>query len=108
MKHFGLYIVSILVFIIYDMVMTPRAVWRAYRAGQLSKYWYNLSVARDQYSNAKSGGNPDQTVSGQSGIHLENGSKGDLSIRVWLCKVLDYIFREKYHCTKSIDRDEEW
>ena len=106
MKEFGLYIASLIVFPLYEMVMMPRAMWRAYRAGRSGEYWYNLAVARDQYANAKAGGDPDQTVSGENGLHLENGAKGDLSVRVWFCKILSWAFREDRHCIKSIDRGE--
>ena len=105
-RHFGLYIASLIAFTVYDTVMTPRAAWRAYRSGRSSEYWYNLAVARDQYSNAKAGGDPDQTVSGENGVHLENGAKGDLSVRVWFCKVLGWAFGERDHCKNSIDRGE--
>ena len=106
MRYFALYIASIVVFTIWDIAMAPRAVWMAYRSGNADRYWFNLSVARDQYSNAKAGGHPDQTVSGQNGLHLENGDHGDLSVRVWFCKLLGWAFGEKDHCRKSIDRGE--
>ena len=106
MRSLILYLASIIVFIVWDTVMMPRAVWRAYQSGRSSEYWYNLAVARDQYANAKAGGDPDQTVSGENGLHLENGSKGDLSVRVWFCMVLSWAFGEKDHCQKSIDRGE--
>ena len=106
MRHFGLYIASLIAFTVWDTAMMPRAVWRAYRSGQSGEYWHNLAVARDQYSNTKAGGDPDQTVSGENGLHLGNGAKGDLSVRMWFCKVLSWAFGEREHCRKSIDRGE--
>lgn len=106
MRYFALYIASMVVFALYEIVMTPRAIWRSHRYGRSSEYWYNLAVARDQYANAKAGGNPDQTVSGENGLHLENGAKGDLSVRVWFCRLLSWAFGEDDHCKKSIDRGE--
>lgn len=69
----------------------------------LKLYVRNVAVAFDQLLNALFLGDPDETISSRTGKYVREG-------RGWfpcqLCKLLDYVFREKHHCLNSIEDNE--
>lgn len=68
---------------------------------KVNTYIFGILYSLDQLGNAILGGNPDQTISGRLGIMKLHGSK----FACYVCKVLDFIFREPNHCENSIERD---
>ena len=66
------------------------------------KYIKNWAIALDQYVNAVTGGDPDETISSRLGKVLQTGEckvcKGFASI---VCGFLNLF--DKNHCIKSID-----
>ena len=104
MKKFGLYLLTITILPLYDIIMMPRAIYR--NREDLGAYFHNVSLARDQYSNAKAGGNVDESISGEHGVELQKEKYGCCKLRLMFCKTLDFLFDEKDHCINSIDKDE--
>lgn len=65
----------------------------------VKKYIWNVLIAFDQFVNALTGGDPDETISSRTGKLKDK--------RIWakyLSNFLDLF--EKDHTTKSIERDE--
>jgi hypothetical protein len=72
--------------------------------GQLvKKYILNILIALDQLGNAILLGDPDNTISGRLGVAIY---EGECRLCKPICKLLDFVFRDKNHCKKSIEADE--
>jgi hypothetical protein len=73
----------------------------------IKKYFWNIGISIDQFANAITGGDPDETISSRLGKCKENGSW----ICTKICKVLTKIWNffganQDGHCIESIERDE--
>lgn len=66
----------------------------------LKRYFWNILIAIDQFGNAVTGGDPDETISSRAGKAMREG-------KAWgcvLCRFLNLL--ENDHCIKSIDPTE--
>ena len=66
----------------------------------MKRYFWNILISLDQFGNAVTGGDPDETISSRAGKAMRDG-------KVWgcvLCKFLNLF--ENDHCAKSIEPDE--
>jgi hypothetical protein len=66
---------------------------------KLKRYFWNNLVAEDQVWNARTGGDPDETISSRAAKRRK-----DCRFCRWLCTVLDWI--DPGHCDKSVEADE--
>lgn len=66
----------------------------------MGNYLKNLCVSVDQFFNALSGGDPDETISSRAAKAMMEGKKWGCV----LCPALDYI--DPGHCSKNIEYDE--
>ncbi len=81
----------------------------------MKKYFKNVLISIDQFGNALTGGDPDETISSRLGKLLKEwkanpSNKGRYLITIYLCKAL-HIF-DKNHCERSVDltegKDDIW
>lgn len=66
----------------------------------MKRYFWNILIALDQFGNAVTGGDPDETISSRAGKAMREG-------KVWgcaLCRFLNWFQTD--HCAKSIEPDE--
>lgn len=66
----------------------------------MKRYFWNILISLDQFGNAVTGGDPDETISSRAAKAMQKG-------RVWgciLCRLLDLFERD--HCAKSLDTTE--
>lgn len=69
------------------------------------KYIKNVLISIDQFFNALTGGDPDETISSRVGKLVRSwNTPRKWTIAHWLNVILDKI--EKDHCKKSIEEDE--
>lgn len=66
-------------------------------------YVWNLLIALDQLLNTLLAGDPDETLSSRMGKYVQRG-RGWLPCQ--LCKLLDWLFKDKDHCINNIEPDE--
>lgn len=64
------------------------------------KYLWNLLISLDQFLNALTLGDPDETISSRAGKAMQEGKRWGCV----LCRVLDVF--QKDHCLKSLETDE--
>ena len=65
----------------------------------MKKYLLNILVAIDQFLNALTGGDPDETWSSRFGKY-----EGKFWLYRLICRFLDLF--DPHHCEKSIEKDE--
>lgn len=66
---------------------------------KVKKYFWNILIAIDQFFNALTGGDPDETISSRIGKHKDSSKLARL-----LSRFLDLF--EQNHAEKSIEEDE--
>jgi hypothetical protein len=62
-------------------------------------YFWNVLIAIDQFLNAITGGDPDETISSRAGKRRQSHKWA-----CYLCKFLNWL--DTNHCKKSIELDE--
>lgn len=72
----------------------------------LLKYIKNILIAADQFVNAVTGGDPDETISSRTGkIYTAwNGRDRKWTVAYWIHLVLNKL--QKNHCERAIEEDE--
>lgn len=73
--------------------------WVAAMKQLLRRYARNVLVAIDQFANALTGGDPDETISSRAAKR-----QADCRLCRWLCRLLDRI--QPGHCAASLEPDE--
>lgn len=72
----------------------------------MQRYFWNILIGTTQYLNVLTGGEPDQSFSGRTGIAFLLGKKWAIPVR----KIIDFIFfrirKETNHCINAIEWDE--
>lgn len=68
----------------------------------MKRYFWNVAIAIDQFFNALTNGDPDETISSRMGKKLAKHEQCPFCN--WVCKILNKI--DKNHCQKSIEKDE--
>lgn len=66
----------------------------------MKRYLWNVLISIDQFGNAVTGGDPDETISSRAAKAKERG-------KTWgklMCKFLAWF--DKGHCAKSLEDDE--
>lgn len=80
-------------------------------------YFFNLLISIDQFGNALTGGNPDNTISARVGYFVHYHPKlshyeDSYSYGYWrnLEKIINYTFKplEKNHCKRAYERKEDY
>lgn len=69
------------------------------------KYVWNVLIAATQGLNALTGGNPDQSFSGQTALSAKQGSRLAI-IREAFIDLLFSFFGQRHHCENAIEYDE--
>ena len=67
----------------------------------IRKYFINILISIDQFGNALTGGDPDETISSRCGKLVRSGKRG---FAFWLCMILHKMDRN--HCMDAIEEDE--
>ena len=74
-------------------------VWYILYKATKSETMLRVAIAFDQVGNAMMGGSEDETVSSRLGRKIEDEN---CVVCRGFCKVLSFVFREKFHCKNSI------
>ena len=83
----------------FVIVFAMALVWYILYKVTRSETMMRVAIAFDQVGNAMMGGSEDETVSSRLGRKIEDE---DCRACRWFCKVLSFVFREKFHCKNSI------
>jgi hypothetical protein len=66
----------------------------------LARWFWNVLIALDQFGNAVTGGDPDETISSRADKAMNKGKRWGCI----MCRLLNLI--QKDHCQKSLEPDE--
>ena len=66
----------------------------------ITKYFWNLLLALDQFANTLGAGDPDETISSRAAKAQRQGKRWGCVLCQWLHKI------DPNHCEKSIEHDE--
>lgn len=83
----------------FIIVLMLAGIWYLLHKATSSNTCLRVAIGFDQVGNAMVGGSEDETVSSRLGRKIEQDDCKPCRV---LCKILSFVFRDKFHCTNSI------